>query len=122
MHPKHTAFYQAIEAAINAAIPLWERSLAPLNGDFTWSEPQFFKRIPRLKEVAFANGVIVQPVPSAFKPSVFDKGMPKPLNFRELYGKVGKPLQAIVKLFSIELTPENTQYEGEPWHIEGHAK
>ncbi|KAG0219177.1 hypothetical protein BGX31_011371 [Mortierella sp. GBA43] len=32
-----------------------------------------------------------------------------------------KRLQVIVKLASIELTPENPKYSGEPWHVEGMA-
>lgn len=34
---------------------------------------------------------------------------------------VGKPLQVIVKLANIELTPENPVYEGGTWHVEGMA-
>ncbi|KAF9929590.1 hypothetical protein FBU30_001431 [Linnemannia zychae] len=33
----------------------------------------------------------------------------------------GKPLQVIVKLANIELTPENPTYEGGTWHVEGMA-
>lgn len=33
----------------------------------------------------------------------------------------GRPLQVIVKLANIELTPENSWYEGGTWHVEGMA-
>ncbi|KAH7060159.1 hypothetical protein BKA57DRAFT_446468 [Linnemannia elongata] len=35
--------------------------------------------------------------------------------------KTGKPLQVIVKLANIELTPENPTYQGGTWHVEGMA-
>lgn len=44
---------------------------------------------------------------------------PKPISFKELYGKTKRPLQIIVKLANIELTPEKPKYAGGAWHVEG---
>ncbi|KAF9335664.1 hypothetical protein BGZ91_010407 [Linnemannia elongata] len=40
-------------------------------------------------------------------------------NLRAAGGK--RPLQVIVKLANIELTPDNPKYEGGTWHVEGMA-
>jgi hypothetical protein len=122
LHPKHTALYAAIEEVINAAIPLWQATLAPLYGDFGWGEPQFFKRIPQCNEVSYAeDGSLVQPQGDQFDPRAFKLALPESVSFKNLYGKKGKPLQVIVKMVNFELTPETAGYEGESWHVEGMA-
>ncbi|RXW17917.1 hypothetical protein EST38_g7937 [Candolleomyces aberdarensis] len=182
LHPqKHTELYRVIEQVIDAALPLWESTLAPLcDKDFNW-----FKRIScdtvvyeddnnedgtdakgdskRANEDGMdvdsseagsdiskppdaADGdaeivdddgddnwedepeeysdedetpkVVVKPEPEKFDPEKYGKP-PKPFSFKELYGKQGRPLQIIVKLANIELTPEKPKYEGGTWHIEG---
>ncbi|KAF9127978.1 hypothetical protein BGW39_005454 [Mortierella sp. 14UC] len=60
-----------------------------------------------------------------------EERVPKPLEIPEFeprteipkydLTKTGKPLQVIVKLANIELTPENPNYEGGTWHVEGMA-
>ncbi|KAG0371786.1 hypothetical protein BGX24_001165, partial [Mortierella sp. AD032] len=60
-----------------------------------------------------------------------EERVPKPLEIPEFkppteilkydLTKAGKPLQVIVKLANIELTPENPKYEGGTWHVEGMA-
>lgn len=226
LHPKHTELYGLIEKIIDASIPLWERTLAPLG---IADMPYFFERIPcddvvyeegenneeggmeqesgdegedegegddgegegdgqeeegtmRLGEVTEgadetaiadddedsegddegeeqgqgqdsgyseekdenehsndegngANGggegpsgeeeeedgwrekKVIQPEPKSFEAEQFF--VHKPLNFRELYGQRGRPLQVIVKLANIELTPEKPRYNGWTWHVEG---
>ncbi|KAJ3513544.1 hypothetical protein NMY22_g15008 [Coprinellus aureogranulatus] len=122
IHPKHTSLYEAIEDVINGAISLWRLTLSPLYGDFSWAQPQFFERFPKSAGVTYDDGdfsKLVQPEPNKFVSSTFDKKVARPLNFKGLYGKGGKPLQVIVKMFNIELTPERTKFGGEPWHING---
>ncbi|RXW15007.1 hypothetical protein EST38_g10850 [Candolleomyces aberdarensis] len=59
--------------------------------------------------------VVEQPEPEQqFKPTVFER---EPLNFKEEFGIL--PLQVIVKLANIELTPEKPEYGGGGWHVEG---
>ena len=53
------------------------------------------------------------PLPKAFTP-------PPPLMPFDLKN-LDRPLQVIVKLANIELTPENPTYEGGAWHVEGMA-
>lgn len=77
---------------------------------------------------------VVQPEPGAFRapedvqaerkrPGKYydldlNKYMPKPsVDIRRDYSKRG--LQVIVKLANIQLTPENPQYGGGSWHVEG---
>ncbi|KAK3827305.1 MAG: hypothetical protein J3R72DRAFT_457161 [Linnemannia gamsii] len=57
--------------------------------------------------------------------------IPKPLEIPEFTPRpevpkfdlrnTGNPIQVIVKLANIELTPENPKYEGGTWHVEGMA-
>lgn len=215
LHPKYTELYRLIEKIIDASIPLWERTLAPLHAD----EPKFFERII-CKQVRYEgedeegedgekgsddedqwtdmatpedtdgdenvggdgnaieeeveeeenNNVegsgggskdsedegeddeddddddddgegsdgdnsdgtgfdlrydneneeekpVIQPEPKAFDAEKFE--VHKPLSFKELYGRQGRPLQIIVKLANIELTPDKPKYNGGTWHVEG---
>jgi hypothetical protein len=61
--------------------------------------------------------VVIQPNPEPFTADKFH--LHKPPNFKDLYGRKGRPLQVIVKLANIELTPEKPKYEGGTWHVEG---
>ena len=126
-----------IEKVIDAAIPLWELTLAPL---YAREDFSYFRRIPcdrddvsiRLVEPSESpDGSLSEHYASTDKeiykvvrrdPVPFDANdhqMPTPLNFKELYGEEGRPLQIIVKLANIELTPEKPRYGGGTWHVEG---
>ncbi|KAJ2915427.1 hypothetical protein MD484_g4988, partial [Candolleomyces efflorescens] len=63
--------------------------------------------------------VVIQPKPEKFDAGKYAEHQPKPFSFKDSYGKPGRPLQIIVKLANIELTPENPKYEGGTWHVEG---
>lgn len=60
---------------------------------------------------------VIQPEPEPFEAERFYAH--KPMCFKELYGRRGRPLQIIVKLANIELTPEKPKYNGGSWHVEG---
>lgn len=128
---------------IGASIPLWDLTLAPCASSFhpaprriTYDDclydPDPEKHTPEpemeLSETHEAyearieaywawikrtRKVILPEPPEKFKP------LPQPNSFslKESYGK--KPLQIIVKLANIELTPERPEYEGGTWHVEG---
>ena len=55
----------------------------------------------------------MQPEPADFSPLL----APPEFSLKEKYGQRG--LQIIVKLANIELTPDNPEYEGGSWHVEG---
>ena len=92
---------------IDAAIPLWNITLGPL--DFCdWSN------YTRIEYKGSYNKTQKQPEPEIFVTPI----EPDPtLNLKEEYAKSG--LQIIVKLANIHLTPENPTYEGGSWHVEG---
>jgi len=132
-----------MEKLIDASIPLWEATLAPLaDPDFSLSHRIVYEDYPcydpdpaslpetegpqqesdededdyldRRREWIYDTREIVQPEPEGpFKPV----NEPKPLSLREKWGKRG--LQVIVKLANIELTPEKPEYAGGSWHVEG---
>ncbi|KAF5313504.1 hypothetical protein D9611_008549 [Ephemerocybe angulata] len=143
LHPKHHPdLYTVVEDVIAAAIPLWERTLAPIQSDGGSRIP---RRIPFTEakydpdpesesfcpdpEEGEAEDVfdarydvwsqwckdtrrVVLPEPGEFEPLA----APDPLSLKELCA--GSPLQVIVKLANIELTPGKPEYEGGSWHNE----
>jgi hypothetical protein len=129
LHPKdHADLYRVIEQVIDAAIPLWELTLAPLYD----KDYRFCRRVPcdTVRYEPVPEGVVfqawnppptpvIQPEPEPFDAQLKLANTPSAINFKELYGKQGRPLQVIVKLANIELTPENPRYGGGSWHVEG---
>ncbi|KAJ5203771.1 uncharacterized protein N7498_004650 [Penicillium cinerascens] len=139
VHPvDHRALYGIIEKIIARAIPLWNKTLTPVS---PWGE-----RIQYGDDVKYVDGTeateptqgededeqdywdrceawaaarpIELPEPNVdwFKPP----NQVRPdmcVNLREEYKDSG--LQVIVKLANIELSPENPEYDGGSWHIEG---
>ena len=127
---------------IEAAIPLWNLTLAPYASlcnsprrivyDECRYNPDPEKDMPEPEReagedrkswgarndlywewVQIKRKVILPEPPEKFEPLP----APLPLNLRKRYG--GKPLQVIVKLANVELTPEKPEYGGGTWHVEG---
>ncbi|RXW15496.1 hypothetical protein EST38_g10359 [Candolleomyces aberdarensis] len=153
LHPeKHKDLYHSIEDVIEAAIPLWEISIAGINLENPYSGAPSFRRIPytsveytpsfqSIPESDFPsrlpgeddnayywrqmswwgdNRTLVLPEPTLpFDSEGFKLANSDTLSLRDVYGKGGRPLQIIVKLANIQLTPEKPMYEGGTWHVEG---
>ncbi|TFK27628.1 hypothetical protein FA15DRAFT_666299 [Coprinopsis marcescibilis] len=148
LHPeKYSKLYGVVEDVITAAIPLWELTLAPMSDTtfehslrITYAEcvydpdpaslpetegPQPLEsdeyddeHWERREEWIFDTRRVVLPEPNApFDPSHLKQ--PAPFNLRERFAQLGRPLQVIVKLANIELTPEKPTYDGGSWHVEG---
>lgn len=141
LHPqKEKVLYDLIAKLIDASIPLWDLTLAPVaqrfnferrvaNGLYTSYEyvtegegPQqahdedeedFIKRRDEWVDKNKKLRVILPDVEHSFKPL----SEPEKLSLRSQFGKHG--LQVIVKLANIELTPEKPKYHGGVWHVEG---
>jgi len=142
LHPqKEKVVYDLISRLIDASIPLWNLTLAPVAQEFQFGQRIYFDmtypsydkfNIPKSEAPQQAQGedeedfldrrcewidkhkkLILPDVERPFKPL----GEPKKLSLREQFGKHG--LQVIVKLANIELTPENPKYHGGVWHVEG---
>ncbi|KAH6912099.1 hypothetical protein BKA70DRAFT_1535253 [Coprinopsis sp. MPI-PUGE-AT-0042] len=142
LHPEeHAALYGVIEDVIAASIPLWEMTLAPLADSTHHFRRRIDYRGPTYDpdpEVIGEDGPgindsnppwalkcdweayirrTILPEPETFDPDSFRA--PEPLLLKDAFGKLGRPLQIIVKLANIELTPEKPKYEGGSWHVEG---
>lgn len=139
VHPvEHRALYGIIEKIIARAIPLWNKSLTPVSpwgeriqyGDDikyvdgteetepTQGEDEAERDYWHRYEIWAAARPIELPEPNvdSFKPP----NQVRPdmcVNLREDFKDSG--LQVIVKLANIELSPENPEYGGGSWHIEG---
>ena len=143
MHPKkERGLYELIERLIDAAIPLWNVTLAPLADESfnhqlrinytaveydpdpsTWPESEKPQRgsdedqdsyWEREEEWIKANRGLVYPEPDGeFQP----RQPPPSLDLKTKYCQRG--LQVIIKLANIQLTPEKSDYEGGTWHVEG---
>jgi hypothetical protein len=143
LHPEnHRELYPLVEDIIHASIPLWEKTLIPFDDlrstpqriEYTfctynpdpesWPEEEQLQQEDdededdfwdRKQEWIEQTRVVERPEPEEqFQPSILER---KPLSFKEKFGDL--PLQVIVKLANIELTPEEPEYEGGTWHVEG---
>ena len=175
VHPKkHADIYIVVEHAIDAAIPLWNLTLAPQtqpeddedpnDPDDTFLDdreqpyPRFDRRIryeceykrnpeyytpeeaeeeydqdedvedawrqefgteldeddERFEEWLEARRIVVLPdAEEDFEP--FEPL--KPLDMRKKYGR--HPVQVVLEMFNVELTPEKSEYPGGEWHVDG---
>ncbi|KAH6909370.1 hypothetical protein BKA70DRAFT_1188541 [Coprinopsis sp. MPI-PUGE-AT-0042] len=143
LHPdEHTALYDAIEDVIAAAIPLWDMTLAPvIDKDFYYSLRIYYPEDecpvydPDPENIGEEDGPpedgsdlrweweehirrTILPEPDPFDANAVEDA-PEAFSLKEKYGKLGRPLQIIVKLANIELTPDKPEYEGGTWHVEG---
>ncbi|EFI27114.1 hypothetical protein CC1G_14939 [Coprinopsis cinerea okayama7 len=128
LHPdKHKDLYHVIEDVITASIPLWNITLAPLaDANFTHR-----KRIPHLTVEFDPNPreipddeEWIEKYTRTILPDIeepFNEGhvqTPAPFSLKERM-QHERPLQVIVKLANIELTPDKPHYPGGTWHVEG---
>lgn len=131
-HPvHHKPLYEVVGKIIAQAIPLWNRSLSRFSD-------------PRIEYSEVKYGEHPEPRPVQPEGDDHDRGafwelheqwestrpiiLPEPASFehrKEIYSVdlrkqfPDKKLQIIVKLANIELSPDNPEYEGGSWHIEG---
>ena len=124
-----------IERLIDAAIPLWNATLAPLTDkafyhqrriDYTeveYDADRWFlqesededadDRVESRVQWILVNRQLIEPEPQwSFRPRPTLS-----LDLKAKYGKRG--LQVIVTLANIQLTPEKPIYSGGMWHVEG---
>ncbi|KDR70069.1 hypothetical protein GALMADRAFT_76694 [Galerina marginata CBS 339.88] len=144
LHPQEEKpLYRLVEKLISLSIPLWDSTLAPLQGrryntnlrrripydrvkydpdpengpqtDGPQQQPNEFDDDywERREEWYEATRRVVLPEPGSFAPPEKSPAF----SLIEKYGKRG--LQVIVKLANIELTPEKPEYNGGSWHVEG---
>ncbi|KAJ2911610.1 hypothetical protein MD484_g8799, partial [Candolleomyces efflorescens] len=113
LHPqRHQELYSLLEDLIQAAIPLWNLTLVQSDDLFCTPSRIGYSKCTWIGDTR----VPMQPEPeNMFDPSILQRDAPT--NLREKFGD--RPLQVIVKLANIELTPEKPEYEGGTWHVEG---
>ncbi|KAJ9639436.1 hypothetical protein H2199_006469 [Coniosporium tulheliwenetii] len=140
LHPEQQGtLYKIIEQFIAKAVPLWDETLARfhprlrINVDRDeWEYPLGRIRPPQgddppsdsddLWELEhdweMTNRVLVQPEPLEYKyTNGYASAPDHSVDLRQDFKEQG--LQIIVKLANIHLTPENSDYEGGSWHVEG---
>ncbi|POM62220.1 hypothetical protein PHPALM_28652 [Phytophthora palmivora] len=105
LHPEqHTDLYDSIESILAKFVPLFERMLSNL----------IVGTLPPRFYVSATNHDSWRELPQRPKvPNVVELPQKLMVSLR------GKTLQVIVKIAEIILTPENPQYTGGAWHIEG---
>jgi hypothetical protein len=110
LHPlRYKGLYRLVERVIDAAIPLWNLTLRPL-------ESCHWSNYLRVHYRGSYDAVIEQPEPDVFDPPTEPDST---FNLKEEYAESG--LQIIVKLANIHLTPENPSFEGGSWDVEGQS-
>ncbi|EDR09860.1 uncharacterized protein LACBIDRAFT_318108 [Laccaria bicolor S238N-H82] len=146
LHPKrYHGLYSVIEQVIARAIPLWNMTLSPLKlgvEDYRRIDYDCVEYDPDPDDLPGDAGPqqeegeddedyndrrcewereyrrVVLPEPGTFEPPSYIPEDPRDLvDLREDYE--GKPLQIIVKLANIHLTPQKPEYKGGKWHVEG---
>jgi Protein of unknown function (DUF4246) len=141
LHPeRHKDLYSVIEDIIAACVPLWNESL--LCGSTKQRIPyarveyrpeayEEYRHFPHPDSENVSDDdeygswvdelrlpFLIHPEPEAFqKPEQGELVSREALPFVEQFGASG--LQIIVKLATIELTPEKPSYNGGTWHVEG---
>ncbi|KAI0847455.1 hypothetical protein F5Y00DRAFT_241477 [Daldinia vernicosa] len=105
LHPvDHKGLYEVFEGFVSAAVPLWEECL--------FRKPALKPRI--ICESKGWTEDYYLPEPKDYAPRERD-----PLGKPDLKKDFPDGLQVIFKLANIHLTPENPEYDGGSWHIEG---
>jgi hypothetical protein len=126
LHPeKHKAMYPVLEEILEKFLPMFEEVLGEL--------AVFVDREKKLKV-----DLDWYPTPPEFgsderdaEQDYYYERQPNPITIPDFTPRpdipkydlknTGKPLQVIVKLANIELSPRNPKYEGGTWHVEGMA-
>ncbi|CAE6435793.1 unnamed protein product [Rhizoctonia solani] len=139
LHPiEHAELHKAIEELIAAFVPLFERVLTdsiPENNAIQERTLDYYKYndggwvgAPQYGYDQYANGSEYQKAYRDWEenrplimPDIKDGGYePGRLEKREVkYTLGGRTIQVIVKLANIHLTPDNPEYPGGSWHVEG---
>ncbi|KAF8061710.1 hypothetical protein FPV67DRAFT_1609365 [Lyophyllum atratum] len=145
LHPKeHPNLYTVLEEIISRTIPLWNATLTPLKDQSSvyqrikyteceydpdpesWDETEILQQgdnedehdyNDRLRDWYEEIRVVIQPEPGPFEPPPINDDPAKSVDIWRDYANQG--LQVIVKLSNIHLTPEQPEYEGGSWHVEG---
>ncbi|KAF8971372.1 hypothetical protein BDZ97DRAFT_1237314 [Flammula alnicola] len=123
--------YELIEKLIDASIPLWDLTLAPLRQPYFYHDQRIaytgctYDPDPENGPETDGPQRITDEDEEGYESEdEFDERRQRwyeetrqVFSLREEYGKRG--LQIIVKLANIELTPEKPEYNGGSWHVEG---
>jgi len=141
LHPtKEKHLYGLIEKLIDASIPLWNATLAPLADEKFGLERRIEYTKVTYDPASFPDSEMLPREPGEDddsywartdawvqsgrrlvlpEPNEYFQPLPEPvfLDLKSKYGSRG--LQVIVKLANIQLTPDEPEYEGGTWHVEG---
>ncbi|KAF8601419.1 hypothetical protein BDV93DRAFT_475553 [Ceratobasidium sp. AG-I] len=135
IHPEeHAELHKTIEELVGAYIPIFERALTdsipqnnavPVRVSKSYGYPDTFCDGPDYDQ--FDNSDDYEQAATEWHerrtillPDVDHDYVLGSLEKREIrYGLAGKTIQVIVKLANIYLTPENPEYTGGSWHVEG---
>ncbi|KAG8949489.1 hypothetical protein FRC00_008123 [Tulasnella sp. 408] len=135
IHPhRHSDLYTSIEELVARFSSLWDRVLTDLHPDnpvpyritdsYEWGESEY--SAPQEEEFddyddwRYAlkcwrkSRQVIRPTIEAVYPEDISKR-------KAVYSVKGRKIQVFVRLFDIILTPENPEYLGERWHVEGMA-
>ncbi|KAF2016728.1 hypothetical protein BU24DRAFT_392045 [Aaosphaeria arxii CBS 175.79] len=130
LHPnRYGDIYRTVEKLVQASIPMWDQCLLLFNSRHLESGPneydrkyeredmnisEFAEKMKRYKWEKLRKPVMPEPVSSELKVDYMPK---EGAGLIDLFSVGG--LQVIVKMVSIELTPEKPPFPADEWHIEG---
>ncbi|KAF7328873.1 hypothetical protein MVEN_02517000 [Mycena venus] len=117
LHPVlHRPLYGAIEEVLGAFVPLFERRVsavsgAPAGGHTRGGDPPSDEDEDEWNEKFWAKIPKILPEAKDYTGQLESQFMPVSLR--------GRTIQCIIKLANIHLTPEQPEYAGGSWHVEG---
>ncbi|KAJ7499569.1 hypothetical protein FB451DRAFT_1347700 [Mycena latifolia] len=139
---KHKPLYRLIESVLTSIVPLFERVLSQINGQ----DQDLYRDVTPGSGRIMVERTFGTWAGHSYKfagisvPCIWKKGEVKrslretapkvlPEAYEEYSGELektivpyslrGRTIQCIVKLANIHLTPENPEYKGGSWHVEG---
>ncbi|KAF7293195.1 hypothetical protein HMN09_01197500 [Mycena chlorophos] len=119
LHPQeHQALYRVIEEVVAGFVPMWGRVLGDVNREdkpYAWTNSGRMKPVRCIWGDGDARWTTKEPehLPEAneYNGQLVEHFQPLSL--------LGRTIQCIVKLANIHLTPEDPEYAGGSWHVEG---
>ncbi|KAJ7705346.1 hypothetical protein B0H17DRAFT_920489, partial [Mycena rosella] len=116
LHPTtHKPLYRIIESVLSAFIPVFERVLSQINGQ----DQDLYRDVPPGSgRIKVERTKLLDEAPKTF-PEAHEEYTGELEKMIVPYSLKGKTIQCIIKLANIRLTPENPEYKGGSWHVEG---
>ncbi|KAL5532593.1 hypothetical protein ACEPAF_4367 [Sanghuangporus sanghuang] len=134
LHPSHSELYETVEGILSAFVPIFDHILTDILNPLPQRLPDNYLPLkevdpnhPQNEDAEDYYDQVDEYMKNVWRenkivglPQLPEDGYSGGLEEREnIFSLRGRTIQVIVKLANIHLTPENPEYKGGSWHIEG---